>query len=322
MAKVVVSHRLPIDLGPHLGPDVTVVVPAAGGMARDRLEEEAEDADALVVLLSDRIDAALIARAARLKVVANYAVGLDNVDVAAATERGVAVTHTPDVLTEATADLAFALLLAAARRVVEGDTLVRAGRWQGWAPDLLLGHTVHTRTLGIVGLGRIGQAVARRARGFSMRVLYAARTRLAPEHERELGVEHAALDELVAASDFVSLHCPLSAATRHLIDARALARMKPTAVLINTARGAVVDEAALVRALADDKLAAVGLDVYEGEPNVPEALRRHPRAVLLPHLGSATHATRCEMARMCAQDVAAVLAGRRPARTVNPEVWT
>jgi len=270
-------------------------------------------ADGILCLLTDRIDAALLATAPRLRVVANCAVGYDNVDLAAAAMRGIVVTNTPDVLTETSADLAFALILAAARRVCEGDRLVRAGRWRGWSPDLLLGRDVHGATLGIVGLGRIGTAVARRARGFGMRVLYHQRR---PARRPPAGVTRVSLARLLAAADIVSLHVPLTAATRHLIGPRELARMRRDAILVNTSRGAVVDEAALVRALTSGKLAAAGLDVFAREPHVGRELRALRNVVMTPHVASATTATRARMAVVAARNVAAALAGRRPPNPV------
>ncbi len=302
MPRVLLTSPLPIEIGPLL--DGHELVGGDRRLSRDELLGAVADADGLVCLIGDRIDDELLARAPRLRVVANYAVGLDNIDLAAAARRGVAVTHTPDVLTEATADLAFALLLAAARRVIEGDALVRGGGWTGWEPWQILGAEVHGATLAIVGMGRIGRAVARRARGFDMRVIGVT--------SREGSV-----DEVLPQADFVSIHCPLTAATRGLIDARRLALMKPTAVLVNTARGPIIDEDALVRALAAGRPAAAGLDVYAAEPQVPETLRRSPRVVLLPHLGSATVGARTRMAELCATGVRDVLAGRRPPNLVT-----
>lgn len=259
---------------------------------------EVEDCDALLCLLTDRIDDALLARGKRLRIVANMAVGTDNVDLAAARARGIAVSNTPDVLTDATADLAFALLLAAARRLAWGDRYVRGGGFTGWQPELGLGQDVTGRTLGIVGPGRIGRAVAERARGFRMAVLESGRGRGMP------------LDELLASSDFVSLHAPLTAETRHLIGERELGLMRPHAILVNTARGALVDEAALVRALRDGRLAGAGLDVFEREPALAAGLAELPQVVLAPHVGSATFATRNRMAEIAARNVVAALAGR------------
>jgi glyoxylate reductase len=286
-------------------------------LSRTELLDGARDADAIVTTLSDRIDADLLDAAPRLKVVANYAVGFDNVDVAEARRRGVEVTTTPDVLSEATADLAWALLLAAARRLGEGERLVRAGEWKGPAPTQLLGQPVGGRTLGIVGMGAIGRAVARRARGFSMPVVYFNRNRVPVEVERELGARFVALDELLSTADYVSLHAPLNDQSRHLIDAAALARMKPTAVLVNTARGALVDEVELVRALRERTIAAAGLDVYEREPLLADGLAQLDNVVLSPHVGSATTDTRGAMVRLCIDNVVAVLAGR-PAVTPAP----
>jgi glyoxylate reductase len=284
-------------------------------MPRPTLLRLVSRADGLLCVLTDRVDGALLAAAPRLRAVANCAVGYDNVDLRAAAARGLVVTNTPDVLTETCADFAWALLLAAARRVAEGDRLVRAGRWRGWSPDLLLGRDVHGATLGLIGLGRIGSAVARRAQGFGMRVLYHARR---PATDAPAGATRVALSRLLAAADFVSVHVPLTAATRHLIGARELARMRRGAVLVNTSRGLVVDEAALVRALASGRLAAAGLDVFEREPAVPAALRALPTVVLTPHVASATIATRERMAVLAARNLAAALAGRRPPNAVAP----
>jgi glyoxylate reductase len=318
-ALVVASAALPIDIRPIVGQGVTVRVPEKGSLAREVLLERLADADALISLLDVAVDDALLARGPRLRLVANCAVGYDNVDVAACTRRGVVVTNTPDVLNDATADFTWALLLASARRLAEADTLVRTGGWRGWSPDLLLGTDVSGRTLGVVGLGRIGSVVARRARGFDMPILYASRN--PSPFAAELGARHVPLDELLATSDFVTLHVPLSPATRNLIDAAALARMKPTAILINTARGGCVDEAALAAALADGTIAGAGLDVFAAEPNVHPGLRASPKAVLAPHLGSATHTTRARMAELCARAAAAVVSGQRPQHVVNPQVY-
>lgn len=296
--------------------------PGDAPLPPERLWELCADADALICLLTDRVDEDLLRAAPRLRVVANVAAGYDNIDVAAATRAGVAVTNTPGVLTEPTADLTFALLLAAARRVPEGDAFLRAGRYTHWKLDQeQTGLDVHGRTLGIIGLGQIGRAVARRAfHGFGMRVLYHQRRRLDPIEEAELGVTWSELDELLVRADFVSLHAPLTEETRHLVDAEALARMKASAVLVNTARGPLVDEAALVEALRSGTIAGAGLDVYEDEPAVhPGLLELRERVVLLPHLGSATEATRRKMADLAVANVLAVLSGRRPPNRVNPD---
>jgi len=311
--RVLTTHPLPPAARAALGHVVLTTYRGPQPIPRAALAVALRRVDGLLCLLTDHIDAELLARAPRLRAVANCAVGYDNIDLRAATARRIVVTNTPDVLTESSADLAFALLLAAARRVAEGDRLVRAGRWRGWAPDLLLGHDVHGATLGIVGYGRIGAAVARRALGFDMRVLYAQRRRAA---DPPPGVRRVSLARLLATADFVSLHVPLTPATRHLIGARELARMKRGAVLVNTSRGPVVDEAALARALARGRIAAAGLDVFEHEPHVSPALCALPNVVLTPHVASATTTTRDRMAILAARNLAAALVGRRPPNPV------
>jgi glyoxylate reductase len=284
---------------------------------RDTLLQQVQGVDGLLCLLTERIDAELLAAAPRLRVVANMAVGYDNVDVAACTARGVVATNTPGVLTETTADMAFALLMAAARRVVESERYVREGRWQTWGPMLFLGQDVHHATLGIVGLGRIGAEVARRARGFDMRVLYHARSRK-PELERDLGVEYASLERLLRESDFVSLHVDLNPETRHLISSARLRQMKPTAVLVNTARGPVVDQRALYEALRDGIVSAAALDVTDPEP-IPadDPLLDLPNVIVCPHIASASVATRTRMATLAAENLVSVLEGRRPPTPIN-----
>jgi glyoxylate reductase len=268
------------------------------------------DVEALVAG-NETVDAALLGLLPNLRLVANFGVGYDRVDVAACAARGVVVTNTPGVLDAATADLAFALLLAAQRRVVEGDRLVRAGGWRGGWADGTLATEVTGSTLGIVGLGRIGAAVARRARGFELRLLYTKRTRLLEAEERELGVEWRELDDLLAESDSVSLHVPRSAGSERLLDARRLALLRDNAVLVNTARGEIVDEPALVRELVSGRIRA-GLDVFAHEPHVPEELLELPNVVLTPHLGSATETARHAMTRLAVDNVLAVAAGRPP----------
>ncbi|HLU60349.1 MAG TPA: D-glycerate dehydrogenase [Pseudonocardia sp.] len=286
------------------------------------LRAVAADYDGLICLLTDRIDAEFLAACPRLRVVANVAVGFDNIDVPAATRAGVAVTNTPRVLTDATADLAFTLLLATARRIPEGDAFLRAGKYTHWrVKQEQMGVDVFGATLGLFGLGQIGRAVARRARGFDMTVLYHDVQRLPADDEEALGVTYVEFDELLSRSDFVSVHAPLTDATRHRFDAAAFARMKPTAMLINTARGPIVDEAALAAALRDGVIAGAGLDVFEREPEVdPQLLQLRERVVLLPHLGSATETTRREMCRTAARNVRDALTGKRPENLVNPEV--
>jgi len=290
---------------------------------REELLRRVAGCDGVLTLLTDRVDDAFLdAAGPGLRVVSNYAVGYDNVDVPACTGRGIPVGNTPGVLTETTADLAWALLMAAGRRVAEGDRYVRAGRWRTWGPQLLLGSDVHGATLGIVGLGRIGQAVARRAAGFGMTVLYWSRSRAEPGIEREFGATFIELDELLARSDFVTLHVSLNDETRHLIDAAALARMKPSAVLVNTARGPVVDQAALAEALRDRTIAAAGLDVTDPEPIASDdPLLQLENCLVVPHIASASYATRGKMAEMAAANLLAGLRGERLPNPVNPEVY-
>ena len=273
-------------------------------------------ADAVICTLADPITDDLLAAAPRLKIVANYAVGYNNIDVAAATRRGTVVTNTPDVLTDATADLTWALILAVARRVVEGDQWARSGQWPGWAPTQMLGTDVTGKTLGIIGMGRIGQAVALRAQGFRMPVIYASR-RPCPAPPGVTTWTHRPLEEVLTQADFLSLHVPLSEATRHLIGSRELARMKSTAFLINTSRGPVIDEAALLAALQQGTIAGAGLDVYEREPVILSGLEQLSNVVLLPHLGSATSDARIKMGMICVENIAAVLGGRPPLNPVN-----
>ena len=277
--------------------------------APSALREGLCQADAAIVTLGDFIDAETIRVATRLKILANYAVGYNNIDLAATQARGLIVTNTPDVLTDATADLTWALLLATARRVVEGDALVRSGRWTGWSPTQLLGAEVAGKTLGIIGMGRIGQAVARRAVGFRMPVRYHTRSPLAASSlPREW--EHRSLRDLFGEADVVTIHVPLTSATQHLIGARELAWMRSTAFLINTARGPIVDEGALVDALKTGTIAGAGLDVYEQEPALHPALAQLKQVVLLPHLGSATLQARVQMGLVCLENIQAVLEGR------------
>jgi glyoxylate reductase len=272
------------------------------------LREGLCQADAAIVTLGDFIDAETIRAAARLKILANYAVGYNNIDLAAARARGLIVTNTPDVLTDATADLTWALLLATARRVAEGDALVRSGRWTGWSPTQLLGAEVSGKTLGIIGMGRIGQAVAHRAVGFRMPVRYHTRqTQATSSLPREW--EHRSLQDILGEADVVTIHVPLTAATHHLIGARELAWMRPTAFVINTARGSIVDEGALVDALKAGIIAGAGLDVYEQEPAIHSALTQLKQVVLLPHLGSATLHARVQMGLVCLKNIQAVLDG-------------
>jgi glyoxylate reductase len=282
--------------------------------------ENAAGVDGIVCLLSDPMGKDVMDAAGDgLKAISTMAVGYDNIDVEEATRRGIVVGNTPGVLTEATADLTWALILSLGRRIVEGDKLVRSGRWTGWGPMQLVGADFAGRTVGIVGMGRIGSAVARRALGFSMKVIYHNRTRLAPDNEAELNARYVEMDELLETSDFISLNCPLNEQSRHLIDKAAIERMKPTACLVNAARGPVVDEAALVEALKDKRIAGAAFDVYENEPELAPGLTALDNVVLAPHLGSASTATRNKMAEMTARNLLAGLKGEAPPWWVNPE---
>ncbi len=283
--------------------------PRDASPSRDALKAGLREADAAICTLTDRLDAAILADVPRLKIVANYAVGYNNIDLTAATTHDIIVTNTPDVLTESTADLTWALMLAVARRVAEGDAYVRSGAWSGWSPTQMLGADVSGKVLGIVGMGRIGQAVARRADGFNMRICYSSRTAVTPDRAVD-SWQQCPLNDLLRDADFVSLHVPLTPGTHHLIGPDQLSLLKPTAFLINTSRGPVVDEPALVSALLQRRLAGAGLDVFEQEPAFHSSLRELRQVVLLPHLGSATLATRVRMGMICLENIAAVFAGR------------
>ncbi|MFQ6090341.1 MAG: 2-hydroxyacid dehydrogenase [Candidatus Bipolaricaulia bacterium] len=289
-------------------------------LAKEELIEKISEVDGLICLLGDQIDRKVLKAGKRLKIVANVAVVYDNIDVEAASELVIMVANTPEVLTEATADLTFGLLLAVARRIVEGDKIIREGGFHGWELDFLLGTDVHGKTLGIVGLGRIGAAVARRARGFGMSILYYNRTRR-PELEKELQAKFVDFEELIQKSDFISLHLPLTVETQHLFGAEEFKKMKPTAFLINVARGPIVDEEALVGALKSGEIAGAALDVFDREPEVHPELLRMDNVVLAPHIGSAARETRVRMAILAAENAVAALSGQRPPNLVNPEVW-
>jgi glyoxylate/hydroxypyruvate/2-ketogluconate reductase len=284
----------------------------------DEFRRRAADCDAVYVVATDRIDAAALAACPKLRMVATGSVGYNHVDVAACTARRILVTNTPDVLTEATADMAWTLLMSAARRVSESERWLRAGRWGRWSWDEFLGADVHGTTLGIVGMGRIGSAVARRAQGFAMRIVYSNRS--PSPHEAQLGATRLPLDALLATADHVVLVLPYSPQTHHVIGARELALMKPTATLVNIARGGIVDDAALAQALAAGRIAAAGLDVYENEPALHPALLEVPNVVLTPHIGSATRSSRLGMAMLAARNLIEHFGGRRAPTPVNPEV--
>ncbi len=307
-ARVFVTRRLPGGALERLEAEHEVEVwPDRLPPPRDELLARAPELEGLLSLLTDPVDAELIEAAPRLRAISNYAVGVDNVDVEAATARGIPVGNTPDVLTESTADLALALMLGIARRLAEGQAFVHAGEWKTWEPELMLGRDLHGSTVGIVGHGRIGQAVGRRLRGFGCEVVTTSRSGGVP------------LEELLERSDFVTLHCPLTPDTRELIGTAALGRMKPTAYLVNTARGPVVDTDALARALSDNEIAGAALDVTDPEPLPGDhPLLRAPNLLVVPHIASATHATRGRMADMAVDNLLAGLAGEPMPHQVNP----
>lgn len=323
MPRLFITRRIPeAGLAPLAGLDLTTDIRSADdAIPRDELLERVRGAEALITFLSDRVDDDLLEAAGpQLRVVANFAVGYDNVDVAACTARGIAASNTPGVLTDATADFAWALLLAVGRRVVEGHRLATGGGWSGWKPLELLGVGLSGKTLGVVGMGRIGRAVARRGLGFGLRIVYHNRSR-DQDAERELGAGYRdRLEDLLTESDLVSLHTPLTPATRHLIGAHQLGLMRPGAILINTARGPVIDESALAEALGERRIRGAGLDVFEREPEIDPRLTTLDNAVLAPHLGSATEEARGAMAALCGASVSAVLRGRSVDHLLNPEV--
>ena len=323
-AEVLCTLDLPEPF-PSLVSDVATLrslgrLPGHAGLVE---ELRARPVDVLCPQLRDRIDAAVLdAGLPRLRCVSVYAVGYDNVDVSAADARGIVVGNTPGVLTDATADCTVGLMLAAARRLCEGDREMRAGRFTGWEPGYLLGLELRDSLLGVVGFGRIGQAVARRTRSFSMRIAYFDNTDPVIAADLRDSVTRMELDDLLREADVITLHTPLTQETHHLIDENALRRMKPTAVLVNTSRGPVIDEAALVRALRERWIAAAGLDVYEREPELAPGLAECSTAVLAPHLGSATVRTRAAMAELCAHNALDALAGAIPRNCVNPQAWS
>jgi glyoxylate reductase len=288
-------------------------------ISKEELFRRVKDKEGLICLLTERVDVDLLRIAPKLRIAANVAVGFDNIDVPACTKRGVVAANTPGVLDETTADFAWALVMAVARRLVEGETLARSGNWKGWDLDQLVGTDVYGKTLGIVGFGRIGRAMARRAAGFQMKVIYSDAVRAPENVEKELKAEHRDFNTLLSEADFVSVHVPLLPETRGLLDAPKFYRMKPTAFLINTSRGSVVDEAALVHALESGKIAGAGLDVYENEPFIHPGLKRS-NVVLAPHIASASLETRTKMACMAAENVTALFQGQRPPNMLNPEV--
>jgi lactate dehydrogenase-like 2-hydroxyacid dehydrogenase len=319
--KVYVTRKFPQAAVDVLAAQFDVAVfPADGPIPPEELLRSVRDVEGLLVA-GARITSAVLEHAPKLRALSNASVGHDNLDLQALTARGIPVASTAGSLEETTADLAFALLLAVARRVVEGDRYVREGRWDRWQFDLLHGSDVYGKTLGLYGFGHIGQAMARRGRGFSMQILYHARHRVPPEVEEELSAKYVDRERLLGESDFVSLHVPLSTETHHLIGAQEFQRMKRSAFLINTARGKVVDEEALAASLRDKKIAGAGLDVFENEPQVHPLLLALPNVVMMPHVGSATGETRLRMALLAAQNLLDLLQGRRPKNLLNPEVF-
>jgi glyoxylate reductase len=288
-------------------------------IAKPKLIALVRKCDILVSLLHDKVDRAVLAANPKLRAVTSMSITPDNIDVAEATKRGIVVTVVPPIVAEATADIHFGLMIAVARRMIEGDRMVRAGKFPGSQSNHLAGSFVYGKTIGIVGAGRIGQATARRARGFGMKILYTGRHRR-PEAEQELGMEYVTLDQLLAQSDFVSLHPALTAETRHMISDKEFAKMKPTAFITNTSRGAVIDEKALMRALKSKKIAGAGLDVFEHEPKLPPALRTMKNVVLTPHLGSAVMEIRDKMANIVVDNIQALIDGRTPPNCVNPQM--
>jgi glyoxylate reductase len=288
-------------------------------ISRDELLRRVKDKEALVCLLTERVDDDLLRSAPKLRIASNVAVGFDNIDVSACSRRGVVATNTPGVLDETTADFAWTVMMAVARRIAEGEALARSGNWKGWDLDQLVGTDVWGKTLGIVGFGRIGRAMARRASGFQMKILYTDAVRVPENVERELKAEFRNLNSLLAESDFVTVHVPLLPETRGLFDASMFSRMKPTAFLINTSRGPVIDEPALVHALESGKIAGAALDVFENEPFIHPGLKRD-NVVLAPHIASASLETRTKMACIAAQNVVALFQGQRPPNMLNPEV--
>ncbi len=319
--KVFITRRLPTELDQLNAIASVEVWPERQPPPYEVLQAKVKEVDGLLCLLTDRIDQQLIA-ASSLKVISQMAVGYDNIDVAAATAKKIPVGYTPGVLTDATADLTWALLMAAARRVVEADKFTRAGLWRTWEPDLLLGPNIAGATLGIIGLGRIGQAVARRAQGFDMRILYTSRHRCEPEVEKSLSAEFVPLDTLLQESDFITIHTPGANDTEHLLSDRQFALMKPSAILINTARGTIVDQDALYRALSQGQIAAAALDVTDPEPiPMDSPLLTLENLIITPHIGSASRQTRAKMADIAIANLIAGLKGDRLPYCVNPEIY-
>ena len=319
LKRIFVTRKLPIDFKKIFTDFEIEVWEEDRVIPREVLEDRVKDVDILVPLLTDRIDEDIIEKAQNLKMIANYAAGYDNINVGACTERGIMVTNTPGVLSDATAELAWALVFAVARRVLEGDKFVREGKFRGWSPTLLLGMELSGKTLGVIGCGRIGTSFALKSKGLGMKVLYYNRSKRSVV-EDALGAQKVDLEYLLRNSDVVSIHLPLTPETYHLIGDTEFQLMKENAILVNTARGAIVEERALIDALKNRKLFGAGLDVYENEPEISPELLKLDNVVLLPHIGSATFKTRIKMAELVVENIKAFLEGRRPPSIVNPEV--
>ncbi|OGY09419.1 MAG: hypothetical protein A2782_01195 [Candidatus Blackburnbacteria bacterium RIFCSPHIGHO2_01_FULL_43_15b] len=323
MPKILVTRKVPGQALEklHEGGEV-VISPFDRVLTADEIVQMGQGAEAVMTLLTDRWTGELMdALRPNLKIISSYAVGFDNIDVKAATARGILVTNTPSLeVDEAVAEFTWTLMLALSRRMCEGEDFAKKGAYHSWEPEMFLGRDVYGKTLGIVGLGRIGSVVARRARGFNMKVVYNCRNR-DEKAEKELGVEYRERDQLLGESDYITLHVPLTAETRHLINAESLSKVRPTAYLINTARGAVIDEHALVEALRAGKLAGVALDVHENEPQMNPELMQMENAILTPHIASATYAVREKMAEQAVDSILKTLKGEKPENLVNPEVW-
>lgn len=322
MFKILLTREMPGPAMEKLKKEVDLeYVSEETKLTKQEIIDRIKDKDGVISMLDDPIDSDVINAAPNLKVISNYAVGFNNIDIKTATSRGIVVTNTPGVLTNATADLAWALLMAASRRVAEGDKFLRAGKFHCWGPKLMLGYEFAGKTLGIIGMGRIGIAVAKRAKGFDMHVVYYKRHRLSEEEEREIGAEYVSLNDLLSRSDFVSIHTPLTDDTRHMLGEEQFKKMKRNCILVNTARGPIIDEKALVKALKEGWIAGAGLDVYENEPAVTPELLDMDNVVLEPHIGSATYEAREKMAEMVVEDCLAVLNGNRPVNIVNKEIY-
>ena len=318
--KVLVTGKLPNAVVDRIRVDHDVIASETETpMSPEKILEAVGGQDGLLCMITDKVDPVLLDHAVNLKMIANYGVGYDNIDMSAATKRGIPVSNTPGVLTDATADLAVALILAMGRRIVAGDAKTRRGDFKFWAPMHFLGREITGKTLGLIGLGRIGKAVAKRAAGFDMHTVYYSRRRLVPADEDRLKVSYRPLAALLKQADYISLHVPLTANTRHLISEGEIEQMKPSAILINTSRGPVINEAALVRALKQNRIAGAGLDVYEKEPELSPGLIDLENVILLPHVGSATIETRTRMANLAVDNLLAGLAGKRPPNCLNWE---